>query len=298
MKIEEAIKYFLEYIIKELNYSEKTRNNYERDLIIYKDFLDIKKYSYLTIKKNDIMEYLKYLDSFKYSNKTISRNLSSLRSFYSYLVDIKEIDNNVFKRIKNPKVEKNLPNYLSHDEIDKIIDLLDEKTKEEIRDKCIFELLYSTGLRVSELSNLQLKDIDFKEKSIRVFGKGSKERIVYYGGFASELLNKYMYVRNEFLINGNVEYLFINKIGSKLSRQSIEGIINRITKKTLVKHKITPHTLRHTYATHLLDEGADLRSVQELLGHENLDTTEIYTHVSNERLRNEYFKYHPNKNRQ
>lgn len=298
MKIEEAIKYFLEYIIKELNYSEKTRNNYERDLIIYKDFLDIKKYSYLTIKKNDIMEYLKYLDSFKYSNKTISRNLSSLRSFYSYLVDIKEIDNNVFKRIKNPKVEKNLPNYLSHDEIDKIIDLLDEKTKEEIRDKCIFELLYSTGLRVSELSNLQLKDIDFKEKSIRVFGKGSKERIVYYGEFASELLNKYMYVRNEFLINGNVEYLFINKIGSKLSRQSIEGIINRITKKTLVKHKITPHTLRHTYATHLLDEGADLRSVQELLGHENLDTTEIYTHVSNERLRNEYFKYHPNKNRQ
>lgn len=298
MKIEEAIKYFLEYIIKELNYSEKTRNNYERDLIIYKDFLDIKKYSYLTIKKNDIMEYLKYLDSFKYSNKTISRNLSSLRSFYSYLVDIKEIDNNVFKRIKNPKVEKNLPNYLSHDEIDKIIDLLDEKTKEEIRDKCIFELLYSTGLRVSELSDLQLKDIDFKEKSIRVFGKGSKERIVYYGEFASELLNKYMYVRNEFLINGNVEYLFINKIGSKLSRQSIEGIINRITKKTLVKHKITPHTLRHTYATHLLDEGADLRSVQELLGHENLDTTEIYTHVSNERLRNEYFKYHPNKNRQ
>lgn len=298
MKIEEAIKYFLEYIIKELNYSEKTRNNYERDLIIYKDFLDIKKYSYLTIKKNDIMEYLKYLDSFKYSNKTISRNLSSLRSFYSYLVDIKEIDNNVFKRIKNPKVEKKLPNYLSHDEIDKIIDLLDEKTKEEIRDKCIFELLYSTGLRVSELSDLQLKDIDFKEKSIRVFGKGSKERIVYYGEFASELLNKYMYVRNEFLINGNVEYLFINKIGSKLSRQSIEGIINRITKKTLVKHKITPHTLRHTYATHLLDEGADLRSVQELLGHENLDTTEIYTHVSNERLRNEYFKYHPNKNRQ
>ena len=298
MKIEEAIKYFLEYIIKELNYSEKTRNNYERDLIIYKDFLDIKKYSYLTIKKNDIMEYLKYLDSFKYSNKTISRNLSSLRSFYSYLVDIKGINNNVFKRIKNPKVEKKLPNYLSHDEIDKIIDLLDEKTKEEIRDKCIFELLYSTGLRVSELSDLQLKDIDFKEKSIRVFGKGSKERIVYYGEFASELLNKYMYVRNEFLINGNVEYLFINKIGSKLSRQSIEGIINRITKKTLVKHKITPHTLRHTYATHLLDEGADLRSVQELLGHENLDTTEIYTHVSNERLRNEYFKYHPNKNRQ
>jgi len=298
MKIEDAIKYYLEYVVKELNYSEITKDNYERDLIIYKDFLDIKKYNYLYIKKNEIMEYLKYLDSFKYSNKTISRNLSSLRSFYSYLVDINETNNNIFKRIKNPKVEKKLPNYLSSDEIDKIIETLKEDTKEEIRDKCIFELLYATGLRVSELSDLLLKNIDFKEKSIRVFGKGSKERIVYYGDYASSLLEKYMKVRDGFLIKENTDYLLINKVGTKLSRQSIEGIINRIMKKTLIKHKISPHTLRHTYATHLLDNGADLRSVQELLGHENLDTTEIYTHVSNERLKSEYFKYHPNKNRQ
>jgi len=298
MKIEDAIKYYLEYVVKELNYSEITKDNYERDLIIYKDFLDMKKYNYLYIKKNEIMEYLKYLDSFKYSNKTISRNLSSLRSFYSYLVDINETNNNIFKRIKNPKVEKKLPNYLSSDEIDKIIETLKEDTKEEIRDKCIFELLYATGLRVSELSDLLLKNIDFKEKSIRVFGKGSKERIVYYGDYASSLLEKYMKVRDGFLIKENTDYLLINKVGTKLSRQSIEGIINRIMKKTLIKHKISPHTLRHTYATHLLDNGADLRSVQELLGHENLDTTEIYTHVSNERLKSEYFKYHPNKNRQ
>ena len=297
MKIEEAIKLYLEYVIKELNYSEITMENYKRDLIIYKDFLDIKKYSYLLIKKDEIMEYLKYLDGFKYKNKTISRNLSSIRAFYTYLVDIKLLPNNVFKRVRNPKVEKKLPNYLSGDEISKILDSITEDTKENIRNKCIFELLYSTGLRVSEMSNLKVKDIDFNDMSIRILGKGSKERIVYYGECANNILNKYMKIRNEFLTNGEIEYLFINKIGTKLSRQSIEGIINKIMKTSLLKHKISPHTLRHTYATHLLDNGADLRSVQELLGHENLDTTEIYTHVSNERLRSEYFKYHPNKNR-
>jgi len=297
MKIEEAIKLYLEYVIKELNYSEITMENYKRDLIIYKDFLDIKKYSYLLIEKDEIMEYLKYLDGFKYKNKTISRNLSSIRAFYTYLVDIKLLPNNVFKRVRNPKVEKKLPNYLSGDEISKILDSIIEDTKENIRNKCIFELLYSTGLRVSEMSNLKVKDIDFNDMSIRILGKGSKERIVYYGECANNILNKYMKIRNEFLTNGEIEYLFINKIGTKLSRQSIEGIINKIMKTSLLKHKISPHTLRHTYATHLLDNGADLRSVQELLGHENLDTTEIYTHVSNERLRSEYFKYHPNKNR-
>lgn len=298
MKIEEAIKLYIEYVIKELNYSEITKENYQRDLIIFKDFLDIKKYNYLQMKKDEIMEYLKYLDSFKYSNKTISRNLSSIRSFYTYLVDIKLIDNNIFKRIKNPKVNKKLPNYLSNEEISKILETINEDTFVGIRDKCIFELLYSTGLRVSELSNILLKDMDDLEKSIRILGKGGKERIVYYGDYAQNYLKKYMKIRHEFLKKGEMDYLFINKIGTKLSRQSIEGIISSIMKKSLIKHKISPHTLRHTYATHLLDNGADLRSVQELLGHENLDTTEIYTHVSTERLKSEYFKYHPNKNRQ
>ena len=161
----------------------------------------------------------------------------------------------------------------------------------------MFELLYSTGIRASEASNLKIKDIDINAKSIRIFGKGSKERIVYYGDVFQIILNKYLGVRYKFLGQEENDYLFLNKYGRKLSRQSMEEIINKIMIKSKVNHKISPHVLRHTFATHLLDNGADLRSVQELLGHENMNTTEIYTHVSNERLRSEYLKYHPNKKR-
>lgn len=298
MKIDSIIEKFLEYILKELNYSEETKNNYERDLINYRDFLEIKKINYLNINKAQVLEYLKYLDYLKHSNKTISRQLSSLRSFYNYLVEIKLVETNVFRRVRNPKVEKKLPNYLNIMEIEEILASIKEETKEEIRDKCLFELLYSTGIRASEASGIKLNDVDRHNLSIRIFGKGSKERIVYYGDYGQELLNKYLNVRNEFLIKGESEYLFINKIGGKLSRDSIGQIINKIIDNSSLKHKISPHVLRHTFATHLLDNGADLRSVQELLGHENMKTTEIYTHVSNERLRAAYLQYHPNKKRQ
>ncbi len=297
MKIEEAITKYLEYIIKELNYSSLTKVDYQNDLKIYEEYLKRKNLNYLNITKKDILDYLKFLDDAKYSNKSISRNLSTLRSFYTYLVEIKVTPENVFRRVHNPKVEKKLPNFLNTVEVENILDSIREDTKENIRDKCIFELLYSTGLRVSELSDLKLNALDLKEKAIRVMGKGSKERIVYFGDYADKLLQEYLGVREKFLKNGEIEYLFINKIGGKLSRQSIEGIIERISKKYSLNHKFSPHTLRHTFATHLLDEGADIRSVQELLGHENLDTTEIYTHVSNERLREAYLKYHPNKDR-
>jgi len=298
MKIEVVIEKFLEYINKELNYSMETIESYNRDLILYKQYIKKSKIDYLKIKKDNILDFLKYLDSLNYSSKTISRILSSLRSFYNYLVEIKVIDTNIFRRIKNPKVEKKLPDYMNIVEIEDVLDSIKENTKEGIRNKCLFELLYSTGIRASEASNLKVKDIDLNGMSIRIFGKGSKERIVYYGECFKELLNKYLKVRSEFLQKGNIEYLFINKIGGKLSRESIGLIINKIIKESSVKHKISPHVLRHTFATHLLDNGADLRSVQELLGHENLKTTEIYTHVSSERLKEAYRKFHPNKNRQ
>ncbi len=297
MKIDEAIEKFLEYLNKELNYAKMTIIDYESDLKIYKDYLEVNKINYLNINKENIMNFLKYLDKLKYTNKTISRHLSTLRSFYNYLVEIKLLENNIFKRIRNPKVAKKLPNYLNILEIEEIMDKLEENSKENIRDKCLFELFYATGIRVSEASDIKLKDIDMNTFSIRIFGKGSKERIVYFGDCAQDLINKYLNVRNEFLKNQENDYLFLNKMGNKLQRGSIEYIINKIEKKLTNKHKITPHTLRHTFATHLLDNGADLRSVQELLGHESLNTTEIYTHVSNERLRAAYNKYHPDKNR-
>lgn len=299
MNIDDVIKRFVEYLEKELNYSKETILAYKRDLLTYCDYLNIKKISYLKIAKKDILNYLQYLDEFNYQNKSIARHLSSIRSFYNYLVEIKLLENNVFKRVRNPKVEKKLPNYLNIVELETIIDELNKDSSiKGIRNRCLFELLYSTGMRASEVSNLKVKDIDEINQSIRVFGKGSKERIVYYGDTFKNILKDYLKIRFEFLKKGEIEYLLINDLGGKLSRESIEYIINKIIKKSQINHKMSPHTLRHTFATHLLDNGADLRSVQELLGHENLNTTEIYTHVSNERLRAAYLKYHPNKKRQ
>ena len=297
MKIEELINSYTLYLNKELNYSKDTIENYKKDLYEYKDYIEVNKINYKSINKLEILDYLKYLDNNKLSNKTISRHLSSLRSFYNYLVEIKILDTNVFKRVRNPKVEKKLPNYLSVNEIEELLNSIHEDTKENIRDKCLFEIMYSCGMRVSEVSNLKVSNINFSDNTIRVMGKGSKERIVYYGSYLKDILDKYLKVRDEFLKKGNIDNLFINSNGDILSRQSITYIVNKIEKKSLINHKISPHILRHSFATHLLDNGADLRSVQELLGHENLDTTEIYTHVSNERLRSVYLKYHPNNKR-
>ena len=298
MKIDESIEKFLEYLERELNYSEMTIVDYKSDLNIYKDYLEVNKLNYLLLNKNDIMNYLKYLDSLKYANRSISRHLSSLRSFYNYLVDIKLIDNNIFRRIKNPKVEKKLPNYLNIVEVEELLDSINEDSKESIRNKCIIELLYSSGIRVSEASNIKVKDIDMNTKTIRIIGKGNKERIAYFGYSLEEILHKYLSVRKEFIKEYDSGYLFLNKFGRMLSRSSNENIVSNTSKRLKIKHKVTPHTLRHSFATHLLDNNADIRSVQELLGHENLNTTEIYTHVSNERLREVYLKCHPNKKRQ
>lgn len=298
MKIDEVIQQFLEYILKELNYSIATFENYNRDLKSYKDFIVTRKKDYLQVSKEDVLEYLKYLDSIKHSNSTISRHLSSLRSFYNYLVEIKLVDTNVFRRVKNPKVEKKLPNYLNIVEIETILESLSENSPDEIRDKCIFEILYSTGIRVSELVNIQLSDIDRHSCSIRIFGKGNKERMVYFGDIARNILDKYILVRKNYIEGNDANYLFVTKSGHQFKREAINKIINSIINYSAINHKITPHVLRHTFATHLLDNGADLRSVQELLGHANLKTTEIYTHVSNDRLKSAYLKYHPNRKRQ
>lgn len=291
MKIDDAINRYLEYIIKELNYSENTKNDYNFDLTNFKDYIICNKLNYLNLNKLEVIDYLKYLDNLNYSHKSISRILSSLRSFYNFLIDIKLLNTNIFKRVRNPKVQKKLPNYLTEEEIQELLDSIDIKDNNGLRDKCLIELIYSTGVRVSEVSNLRLTDIDFNNKSIRVLGKGSKERIVYYGNTLSELLNNYLKENNI------KDYLFLNSKNNQLSRQSIEAIMNKRMKLSCIKHKASPHTLRHSFATHLLDNGADLKSVQDLLGHESMNTTEIYTHISTERLRNAYKMYHPNKDR-
>lgn len=295
--MEKAKEAFLIYLKTELNYSQNTIQSYEEELKKYEEYLETNGISYLNIDKEIVRNYLKYLDSLKYKNSTISRNLSALRSFYRFLVIKKKIGKNIFNSIHNPKLEKKLPNVLSEVDIESILHFdKNENYKKTIftnRDLLIIEMLYNTGCRASELVSIKLKDINFEEKSIRVLGKGNKERIVYYGEYAEEKLKRYLQDRESILNQRKSEYLFVSKESEKITSRRVAQIIENSIKLTALKHNVTPHTLRHSFATHLLNHGADLRSVQELLGHASLSTTQIYTHVSNERLRQVYLKTHP-----
>ena len=286
---------FIDYLSNNKRYSLNTVNSYKRDLDNYYCYIEAKKINYKKISKDEVRLYLKYLDQLNYNKNSISRILSALRHFYSYLVNEDVINDNIFKLIRNPKKDKKLPNFLQGDEFEKIVDCIDLDNNLGIRNRLICEMLYATGLRVSELSNIKLNDIDYGNKEIRVIGKGSKERIVLFGDYCLEYLNKYNNIRNELLNNKKSEYLLLNNNGTKLSTRGIEDIINKCVNDASLKHHISPHVLRHTFATDMLNNGADLKSVQELLGHSSLSTTQIYTHVTNERLRKVYLDSFPRK---
>lgn len=287
------IEKYLDYLKYERKYSPATIIQNFEQLKKFRVFCEEYKLNYLNIKIDNARSYLKYLGNKKYSSRTISNALSILRGFYRYLVIQKKVEINIFKLIRNPKLEKKLPNYLQSEEYLKILDVIDLTTPLGIRDYMIFELLYATGLRVSELVNIELKKIDFKEKKIWVVGKGSKERIVYYGEYASKSLTNYLNNARSYLAKKRNDYLILNNNGEKITTRGIEYIVSKTIEEASIKHKISPHTLRHTFATHLLDNGADLRSVQELLGHASLSTTQIYTHVSLDRLKKAYQNAHP-----
>ncbi len=275
---------FLFFLKVELNYSELTIKSYQLDLTDFFGYIESKKINYLTITNHDVREYLKYLDSCNLKNSTISRRISTLRTFYNYLVDENIVENNVFHNVKNPKLEKKLPNYLNYNEMEELLESIDISTTEGLEKRLLIEMFYSTGCRVSEMINVKISDIDFTNKTIRIMGKGSKERIVYFGDYASKYLDNYLSkVKCD-------KYLFTNKKGEKLTINEVEQIVKDIMKHISIKTHVTPHTLRHTFATHLLNNGADIKTVQELLGHANLSTTGIYTHVSSDRLKDIYFK--------
>lgn len=294
--MEDNIQKFLEYLSVELNYSDNTIKSYEIELFKYKEFLDTHKISYLKITKEKVREYLKYLDKMQYKNRSIAKNISSIRSFYRYLVSKCALEKNIFASIRNPKLERKLPNYVSEIDMETILNFPNQenykKTIYTTRDLLIIEMLYDTGCRVEELASIKLKDINEKEKSIKVLGKGSKERIVFYGEYTIDTLHDYLKNREIILDGKPSEYLFVSKESGKLTTRRISQILDTIMEIVAIKNNVTPHTLRHTFATHLLNHGADLRSVQELLGHSSLSTTQIYTHVSNERLRQVYLETH------
>ena len=269
-------------------YSENTISNYRKDLNLFLNFSNNK----IDVDYSFIRTYLQYLHNKKYTNKSIARHISSLKSFYKFLSKNEFVKDNPCLLISNPKIEKKLPNYINYNDLKVLFTIPDKNDVLGLRNLLILELLYSTGIRVSELVNIKLSDIDFNNNRIFILGKGNKERYVLYGKICSNLLKEYL-EKSRNKLNKNSEYLLLNKFGNKITDRAIRMIIDDIVKKSCLKLNVSPHTLRHTFATHLLNEGADLKIVQELLGHENISTTGIYTHVSNEHLRKVYLDTHP-----
>lgn len=287
------IEKFIKYLKEQKNYSKYTIINYEEDLYFLKAYLEKEGISYLDVDYSVIRLYFNYLDSFNYSKNTIAKKITSARSFYKYLARNNKIKSNPFSLCSLPKKDKLLPKFLYYNELEEMFSSCDDSNL-GIRNRCILELLYATGMRVGELVNIKLNDIDLKEKYIKILGKGNKERIVYFGDYAKEYLEKYIYeARDSLLKNKKSDYLLINNSGTNLSARGVELVIKNIIKETSIKSNITPHVLRHTFATHLLNEGCDILSVQELLGHESLRATQVYTHITNEGLRNIYNISHP-----
>lgn len=280
---------FLSYLEVEANYSKNTINSYENDLNKFEEYYKSK--DLLKITSKDIEKYIQTLSDL--APTTVSHNISSLKTFYSYFLKQGRISNNPTDGIKSPKLGIHLPTYLTIDEVNKLLDI--EVTDAfSSRNKAILELMYATGLRISEVISLEFKNIDYDECIIRVMGKGSKERIVPVNDYAIKYLKEYINnYRHELVKNEINNYIFLNNHGRMLTRQGIFKIIKNYAALKNIKKTIGPHTLRHTFATHLLENGADLRVIQELLGHSDISTTQIYTHLTKEALHNEYKKYFP-----
>jgi len=289
-KFKNAINEFKDYLIIDKKYSNNTIDTYTNQIYKFYDFVnkDID-----NINKNDIKDYIAYLKKNNLSTKSIAHNISCLKSFYKFLIINKLVNNNQMDGIDSPKLQKTLPKVLS---IEEIMLLLDIKTITDFdyRNKAMLELMYATGLRVSELVNLKLSDIDIHMAVVRVMGKGSKERIIPIGDYALISIKEYIINhRNNMMKRNTNDYVFINNHGNKMTRQGFFKIIKAEAKKKNIKTPFSPHTLRHSFATHLLTYGADLKVIQELLGHSNISTTQIYTHVSKDKLKTNYDDFHP-----
>lgn len=284
---------FISYLTNNKRYSPYTITSYKKDTYDYLEFLkknniDIKNSNYKIVE-----EYSKYLYKKKLSKRSIARKYSSIRTFYNYLEKKNILENNIFNLVENPKKEEKLPRFINEYELDKMFEIPDNSPKGQ-RDRLILEILYGTGVRVSELVNIKINDIDFNNNSIKVRGKGNKDRYVFYGKYCKEAINNYIKNGRISLLNGQTcDYLLLNRFGKNISVVSIRKILNEIINKCSLDIKISPHVLRHTFATHLLNEGADIMHVKELLGHSSLSTTSIYTHVTNEKIKEVYYKTHP-----
>jgi len=288
---------FTEYLQIEKNYSEYTIVCYKRDIEEFFDFMErevIKGISEVTY--SDVRLFLTELHTKNYSSRSIARKVSSLRSFYKFLVREKIVSENPFSLTTLPKKEQKIPKFLYPQELECLFLVNDLNTAIGQRNQALIELLYATGIRVSECCQIQINHIDFTLSTILVHGKGNKQRYVPFGSYASEALQRYIRDGREELlkrVKNTSKYLFLNFRGNPLTSRGVRNILDDMVEKAALTQKISPHVLRHTFATHMLNEGADMRVVQELLGHSHLSSTQVYTHVTKDRLRQIYLDAHP-----
>lgn len=285
------IEEYIDYIKYERKLSDETIKNYKYDLEKFSSFLQEKNINHISkVDTKTIEKYLSTLE--KYSSKTLSRNITSINNYFVFLLKNKKIESNPCEFIERPKLEKRLPEVLNIEEVDKLLDI-PLKTKFDYRNKAMLEILYGCGLRINELINLTTRDIDFDNAVIRCIGKGSKERIVPINDYIIYYLKEYLEVRSNFFKKRSNDYLFLNNHGNKMTRQGFLKNLKKILDEKGIEKHVTPHTLRHSFATHMLSGGADLRSIQLLLGHSDISTTKIYTHISHEKVKDDYKEYHP-----
>ncbi len=285
---------YCDYLQYQKNYSEYTIENYCSDIIQYLDYLDSEEINFKKVEYSDLRFYLMYLKEKKReNNSSIDRKLSALRGFYKFLATEKITDNNAFSLVTGLKKEKKLPRYFEYNELEELFKVPDLRTALGQRDRLILEMLYATGLRVGELVSVKVGDIDLGSRVILVVGKGNKERRVTYGDYCHDALK--LYLSDGYLkLNKNVsDYLFLNNNGEVITERGIRYVLDQVIKKTSLNKSISPHVLRHSFATHLLNEGCDLLTVQKLLGHESISATQIYTHVTTERLKEVYYNSFP-----
>ncbi|HTY12669.1 MAG TPA: tyrosine recombinase XerC, partial [Candidatus Omnitrophota bacterium] len=280
---------FIDSLRTERNFSRYTLINYRIDLLQLLDFLKERELPLLLLDRHAAREFLYSLEKKKYGRRSLARKISAVRSFFKYLLREKKAKGNPFALISTPKLQKKLPNFLYLEEMEKLLAAPDTRTLPGKRDRALLELLYGSGIRVSEATKLNLSDLDLNGGEVRVFGKGRKERIVLIGKYAISSLKDYLSARGK----QENRALFLNRRGGRFTQRSVERLIKVYSKKAGIEKPLTPHTLRHTFATHLLSSGADLRTVQELLGHSSLQTTQVYTHVTKEKLKSVYDLAHP-----
>ena len=293
MDINKQIDDYMNYVRVEKGLSDNTYDNYKRDLIYFFEYV---KKDYSKITKSDIIKYIEYLS--KNNNpRTVNRHIVSIKNYFKFMTKTDRISDNPCSDITGLKMPKTMPRVLSLDDINKLLDITCNNAF-DYRNKAMLELMYSSGLRVSELLNLEVNNIDLDMYLVRCFGKGSKERIVPISDYAKEALDTYINVYRKTLTKNKVtSILFLNSRGDKLSRQGFFKILKELAREKGINKDLSPHTIRHSFATHLIDNGADLRSVQTMLGHENIKTTQIYTHVSNNFVKENYDTSHPRSRR-